>query len=96
MIDALAKVSGKIIRQRHSRSFTSVVIHSDNPALKLRSSFTILINPLHYNFYMYNVCFFLLPRKEVRKASGGKLTIRELTEMMLFLTLDVSNLNDRT
>ena len=70
MTDALAQVAGKIIRQRHGRSFTSVVIHSDNPALELRSSFTNLTNLLRYNFHTYNVCFFLVPRKEVCKASG--------------------------
>ena len=50
----------------------SVIIHSDNPALKLRSSCTNLTNLLHYNFCMYNVCFFLLPRKEAHKANGDE------------------------
>ena len=69
MTDALAQVAGTIIRQRHGLSFTSVVIHSDNPALELRSSFTNL-TLLHCNFHMYDICFFLLLRKEVRKVSG--------------------------
>ena len=43
---------------------------------------------------MYEVCFFLLPRKEVRRASGVEADKGVVRRLMLFLTLDVSNLND--
>ena len=72
-----------------------VIIHSDNPAFELRSSFTYPTNLLHYNLCMYDVCLFLLPTREVCRASETEADDKGVVRrLMVFLTLDVSNLND--